>query len=157
MNTFIQNAAHLLRGHKIFIDRVCNNSVVSALNALKPATEDEQIELSPIVHIKLTNRGRIDHFQRLLNDASVVRNARRLKLMICKSEQVQIWLQHRYIDWLYGNRDQNRTPRTLHIAVDPTSVGCYEKQMKDVRESISSMINLLLKVISSLIRCFTST
>ena len=151
---FIQNAAHLLRGHQIFIDRVCNNNVVSALNALKPTTEDEQIdeELSPIVHIKLTNRGRIDHFQRLLNDASVVRNARRLKLMICKSEQVQIWLQHRYIDWLYGNRDQSRTPRTLHIAVDPTSVGCYEKQMKDVRESISSMINLLLKVISFLIR-----
>ena len=151
---FIQNAAHLLRGHQIFIDRVCNNSVVSALNALKPPTEDEQIheELSPSVHIKLTNRGRIDHFQRLLNDASVVRNARRLKLMICKSEQVQIWLQHRYIDWLYGNRDQSRTPRTLHIAVDPTSVGCYEKQMKDVRESISSIINLLLKVISSLIR-----
>ena len=42
---FIQNAAHLLRGHQIFIDRVCNNSVVSALNALKPATEDEQIIL----------------------------------------------------------------------------------------------------------------
>ena len=148
---FIQNAAHLLRGHQIFIDRVCNNSVVSALNALKPATEDEQIDekLSPIVHIKLTNRGRIDHFHRLLNDASVVRNARWLKLKICKSEQVQIWLQHRYIDWLYGNRDQSRTPRTLHIAVYPISLGCYGKPMKDVRESISSMINLLLKVISS--------
>ena len=110
---FIQNAAHLLRGHQIFIDRVCTNSVVSALNALIPATEEEQIDEqidSPIVYIKLTNHGRIDHFQRLLNDVSVVRNARWLKLMICKSEQVQIWLQHRYIDWLYGNRDQSRTP-----------------------------------------------